>query len=148
MYRPLEKRNCGGNKPFKFKTPTDLQNAIENYFAYCDKNKQAYIVSGLAYAIGTNRQTLIDYQNRDEYEDIILDAKRKIEAYAEQCLFTKQNPAGVIFSLKNNWGWRDKQEIETNVSMNMADVIHDARTRVKSITDGTVDVEAKEFLDD
>ena len=144
MYRPLEKRKSGGSPPFKFKTPADLAVAIDQYFNACDKDKRPYTVSGLAYTIGTSRQVLIDYQNRDEYEDIVLDAKRRIERYTEECLFTKQNPAGVIFCLKNNYGYKDKQEIDTTINTNVADALKSARERIAPFSGDTIEYELEE----
>ena len=36
----------------------------------------------------------------------------KCQQYAEEFLFVGKNAAGVIFNLKNNYGWRDKTEQE------------------------------------
>lgn len=70
-------------------------------------------VSGLAVALDTTRQTLLDYQERDEYADTIKRAKQTIQAMVEALLTNGgAHPSGVIFSLKNNWGWVDKQELD------------------------------------
>jgi hypothetical protein len=66
-------------------------------------------IVGLASHLGTNRQTLLNYENRDEFFDTIKNAKVKIEAYAEQHLYTPKIAAGVIFNLKNNFSWKDEQ---------------------------------------
>jgi hypothetical protein len=42
-------------------------------------------------------------------------AVRRIEAEYEQTLFTKNNVAGPIFSLKNNYGWEDKHVVDQNM---------------------------------
>ena len=40
-----------------------------------------------------------------------------VEAFTEEMLITGKNTAGVIFSLKNNFGWKDKTEVEaTNLN--------------------------------
>lgn len=73
-------------------------------------------VTGLAVALGTSRDVLLDYETTysekyPEFSNTIKEAKEQIKAYAEESLFGT-NTAGVIFSLKNNWGFKDKYETE------------------------------------
>ena len=103
-------------RPLKYKSAEDMQRDIEKYFAECDEKNKPYTVSGLAYALGTNRQTLINYEGKSEYVDTIKSAKAKIELFNEEMLYSKDvSTTGVIFNLKNNYGWKDKQEIEADV---------------------------------
>jgi len=95
-----------------FDTKEELQQAVDQYFAECEEQEKPCTVTGLAAALKTSRQTLINYQNREEYAEVINDAKRRIEAFAEEQLFTGRALAGVIFSLKNNYGWTDRQQVE------------------------------------
>lgn len=107
-------------RPLKFQTVAELQEAIDAYFKsvddvfYTDKdgNKvhEPLTITGLALALDTTRQTLMDYQERDEFTDAIKKAKTKIENFAEKKIFTS-NPTGAIFALKN-YGWKDKQEVD------------------------------------
>lgn len=81
------------------------------------KTKQKPLtVTGLAVALGTSRDVLLDYETTysekyPEFSNTIKEAKEQIKAYAEESLFGT-NTAGVIFSLKNNWGFKDKYETE------------------------------------
>jgi hypothetical protein len=68
-----------------------------------------YTITGLALALDTTRETLLDYEERDEFSDTIKKAKMKCQNYTELQLF-KNNATGPIFSLKNNYNWRDKTE--------------------------------------
>ena len=70
---------------------------------------KAYTVSGLAFYLNTSRETLMNYEKREEYFDTIKNAKDRIYAFVEESLF-KNKPTGAIFSLKNNYGWKDKKE--------------------------------------
>ncbi len=76
---------------------------------------QRLTVTGLALALGfTSRQALLNYeQGRGEgmFVDTVKKAKSKVERYIEQRLY-ENNPAGCIFNLKNNFGWKDKNETE------------------------------------
>lgn len=104
-------------RPKKFNSVEELEQAIEEYFNYCDDYNKPYTISGLAYALDTNRQTLLDYQEQDEFSDTIKRAKARIERFNEELLFSKDVPTvGVIFNLKNNYNWKDKQEIEADVN--------------------------------
>ena len=107
-------------RPLKFNSAEEMQTAINQYFAKCDAEDRPYTVSGLAVALDTNRQTLINYEDKGEFFDTIKKAKAKIEAYNEEMLYNKNIPTtGVIFNLKNNYGWKDKQEIEAEVNSDM-----------------------------
>lgn len=107
-------------RPLKFKSVEELQEKIDKYFADCDEQEKPYTVSGLAVALDTNRTTLINYEEKSEFFNTIKKAKAKIEAYNEEMLYNKNIPTtGVIFNLKNNYGWKDKQEIEAEVNSDM-----------------------------
>lgn len=54
--------------------------------------------------------------------DTIKNAKLKIENYLEKHLVTDNGVTGIIFNLKNNYGWKDKQET-INVNTNYEDYI-------------------------
>ncbi|MDU7085641.1 MAG: terminase small subunit [Clostridium sp.] len=97
-------------QPLKFESPEELQERIEEYFIWAKKNKRHITITDLAYYLGTNRTTLLNYENSMEndwlksvdddvkvrYVNTIKRAKARID----------------IFTLKNNYNWVDKQEIE------------------------------------
>lgn len=44
---------------------------------------------------------------------MVAEARARIEAYLEQELLTREKGLqGIIFNLQNNYGWRQKQEVE------------------------------------
>ena len=113
----MEKEKVTG-RPLKYTSKEVMQRDIDNYFDECNKKGKPYTVSGLAYALHTNRQTLINYEAKEEFFDTIKRAKEKIEAYNEEMLYRKDVPTtGVIFNLKNNYGWKDAQEITADVKV-------------------------------
>lgn len=97
-------------RPLKFKNNIEFTDQIEKYFENCNKNNKPYTISGLAVALDTNRQTLLNYEKKGEFFDTIKKAKAKIEAWTEEQLFSGKAVAGVIFNLKNNYRWVDKIE--------------------------------------
>lgn len=76
------------------------------------KRKRPYTTSGLAVWLDTSRQTLLDYEEKDEFADTVKAAKQRIENYAEERLFDPKTPTlGVKFSLTNNFKrWNEKVE--------------------------------------
>lgn len=104
-------------RPCKFESVEEMQMKIDEYFKTCDENGKPYTVSGLAYALDTSRRTLLNYQEKEEFFHTIKKAKDKIEQFNEELLYSRDVPTvGVIFNLKNNYDWKDKQEIEADVN--------------------------------
>lgn len=126
-------------RPPMYKNKEEIQEKIDAYFEECkgkiltdndgniitDKygeavyiDKKPLTITGLALALGFNsRQSLLNYQGKEEFVDTITRAKAKVEQYAEERLFDKNGANGAKFSLANNFeGWKEKQEIEAKVS--------------------------------
>lgn len=133
--QPVEAKHPGG-RPLKFKSVEELDQAISAYFDMCDPHteqrvveagvnergetifvkravlteQQPYTVSGLARALGIDRDTLINYKKRDEFFGTVQKAYQRCHEYAEKQLYGRA-ATGAAFSLKNNWGWKDRQEL-------------------------------------
>ena len=74
-------------------------------------------VTGLAVALKTSRQTLINYESNENFFDTIKVAKSYIESLIEQwALMNELNPTSAIFNLKNNFDWKDKSEVDNNIN--------------------------------
>jgi hypothetical protein len=127
-------------RPLKFPTPEILNKKIREYFVSCWSQKldmfgnpifkkdangkktdqpvltqhRPYTITGLALALGTSREVLLNYKERDEYTDSIKKALETCHNFAEEQLYVGKNPAGVIFNLKNNYKWKDESKIETD----------------------------------
>lgn len=129
-----EKRIIG--RPKLYNTAEEMQEKIDEYFLSClrpmyDKNGvpvrnpitgeyyleqyRPFTMSGLANALDMSRQSLLNYSKEEEFFDTIERARRKVEIYTEEKLFEKETCNGSKFSLSNNFGWADKQEIEHHV---------------------------------
>lgn len=126
-----------GGRPVKFDTVEKLEQAIRSYFDSCDPHterrvvdcginekgetiwrerevmteQKPYTVSGLARAIGLTRQGLIEYGRKEKFSDTVEDAKERCHEFAESQLYGR-SATGAAFSLKNNWNWRDRQEVD------------------------------------
>lgn len=119
-------KNKGG-RPLKFESAEVLQQKIDEYFDWCDSrvtkvptkagvievpDPRPYTMSGLAYYLGTNRETIRNYSNREEFFDTISRAREKVEQFVEESLWKPKITSGVTFNLKNNFGWRDEKNID------------------------------------
>lgn len=118
---------------YKAKTKKNPGNPI-----YVMKKVKAFTVTGLALALDTSRETLLDYEHGkyddydeagnaleltaeeqklnaqiDKFSDTIKRAKLRCYEDTEQYLFVKGTAPGAKFSLVNNYGWEDKQTIAT-----------------------------------
>lgn len=108
-----------GGHPAKWKTPKELQTSIDSYYVWVEENHKHITVTGLAWWLDTNRQTLINYENNDTngwlkrctqedkqgFIDTIKRAKRYIEMEYEESLMDNKTSTGAIFTLKNNYTW-------------------------------------------
>ena len=103
-----------GGRPLKFNSAKKMQEAIDNYFDDCDYKEEPQTMSGLANALGMTRQSLVNYAKRDKFFDTLKKAKSIVEEDQEKRLIMGRNVTGVIFNLKNNFGWRDKAEMDVN----------------------------------
>jgi hypothetical protein len=122
-----------GGRPLKYKTVNELQVLIDAYFARQKDEGRPLTVTGLAMALDMDRSQLIEYGDRSEFSNAIKEAKRIVQEFSEETLYTARNPVGAIFNLKNNWGWKDKQEIQQNITVDVSSAISDARARAKAM---------------
>ncbi|MBT4132293.1 MAG: hypothetical protein HOE44_16420 [Candidatus Marinimicrobia bacterium] len=123
-----EKRPVG--RPPKYSSVEELETLIEEYFHGDDAfmivgdgiKVHAPTVSGLAYHLDMSTEALRNYEQKGEFLATIKKAKQRVEIALEKRLGGTA-PAGTIFNLKNNFGWKDKQEIDHNVAMSHEDAL-------------------------
>ncbi|MDR9419444.1 terminase small subunit [Gracilimonas sp.] len=131
MAAPKGNKFAIGNsgKPKKWQTVEELQSDIADYFQECDENKRLtfvksigeeievsmplpYTIEGLAEALDCDRDTLLNYQKQEGYEEYfgtIKRAKMKIQRNkVERGLMGVAPSSTTIFDLKNNHGYVDK----------------------------------------
>lgn len=101
----------GAGRPRKFDTPEDLESLCDEYF----KGTERPTMSGLCNYLGIPRQTLSDYHKRDDYSDIVKNARQKVEEAVEEALLYDKAGAGAIFWLKNHAGYVDQTQQDVNV---------------------------------
>lgn len=134
-----EATTMGAGRPKKY-TKKGLEKAVEGYFASISRKVRVldddgeavcndvgesiwvteYIrpptVGGLCLYLGIDRSTWQNYADgrlHPEFREITAYARMRMEAYLEEQLLTREkNVQGLIFNLQNNYGWREKREVE------------------------------------
>lgn len=120
------------NKERKVKDGITLEKLTNEYIQSCyeiktNDNGDEYIINtkpvtmrGFCVYIGIVYDTLRDWElNREDCVEPIKKLKEFCHSYMEEQLLNSKRPTvGVIFALKNAWGWKDKTEQEIKVSDN------------------------------
>jgi len=134
-----------GGRPRIFDSEENMQHIIDLYYLACKRNSSETddmedtlnkgdkgiideiedvvpTISGLAYTLGMTTETFRTYGLDDKFSATVKRAKQRVEMSLEQRL-AGHAVTGSIFSLKNNFGWKDKTEVDTtsSVTINMPD---------------------------
>lgn len=115
-----------------------------------------YTITGLALALGVSRRTLLDYRKYEHYSDDIAPevrqeliltiegAYQKVEAYNERALHRNGIANGIKFNLSNNFGWVDKQVVETRSPEEDLDALDDPAEQRDDVADAAAAELAKD----
>lgn len=102
------KKHAGG-APRKWKSVEAMQEAIDAYF----ETPEPWLQKGLALHLDLTYQGWADYAARPEFAEAIQKAKDRIEVSTASLLMRGKGwGPGLIFVLKNNYGWKDVQGVE------------------------------------
>ena len=106
--------NKGGGREPMYKSSAVMQDKIDEYFG----KEKTPTIPGLAYHLGfSSRQSLLEYEVKEEFNFPIKRAKLKIEEFNAKQLHLKEGSVtGVIFTLKN-LGWKDQSDLDLNVDL-------------------------------
>ncbi len=124
-------------RPPKYETPEEMQKVVDLYFLACkangsedpelilaslDDDERRLIrdidghkptISGLAYTLGMSTEALRNYEEKGEFLATVKRSKQRVEMSLELRL-DGGSATGAIFSLKNNFKWKDA--IETDIT--------------------------------
>ncbi len=101
---------------FQSITPSTLQRRCDEYFDSVKKKKGTASITGLALHLGCTRKNISDYIKTDAYGKILEKAKLQCENILEEKMINGTPPTGIIFILKNNYGWKDKVEVDQTIN--------------------------------
>ena len=117
------------NRPRKFDTIEQMQEAITEYFKDAEERGAPFTVQGLGFALGFKcRQSLQNYEGyTDENQKPFLDTIKKAKYFIENnkvegAMNGKYNTAFTIFDLKNNHGHEDKVKNENETTLQSSNV--------------------------
>lgn len=113
-------------RPLKFESVEVLQEKIDQYFK--ETSKDEWTLTWLAVFLDTSRETLQNYQDREEFFDSIKKAKDIVEMWYEIDLKKKGN-TWTIFALKNFW-WADKTEVDNTIKWNLETTINEDQMKL------------------
>ena len=105
-------------RPKKYTEIEIMQQKIDKYFKKCEQNNEPYTITGLALALDLDRRSINNYAKDSKFFPIIKKAKLKVENDLEKRLIKDNSATGIIFNLKNNFAWTDKQRIEHSGNIN------------------------------
>lgn len=105
-----ETQKHAGGRPLIFKNPKEFLDKAEEWFGITPINQQT--ITGLAVYLDTSRETLMNYEKKDEFFDAVKKVKDRIE-YSYELTLRTRGSAGDIFGLKN-FGWKDRSEVESS----------------------------------
>lgn len=123
-----DKRERG--RPRLFETPEAFEAKAREYFETDGMDKPS--LSGIAYFMGfSDRESFAEYERfGPDYSRTVKRARLKIEQDRQNRLIDRKDfTPGIIFDLKNNHGWKDKQEVE--FTGNIAGLLAERRKRAK-----------------
>ena len=125
-------------------TPTELEEKTNEYFECGGRviagDVRLYTVSGLCLWLGITRTTLCDYENNARFSDTVKRAKMRIENNLEELAELGLINASVsIFSLKNNFRWTDKTDVQLygELKANPFEVLSEEELRTLAKSNGT-----------
>lgn len=85
-------------------------------------------ISGLCLFLGIDRSTWQNYgdaENEPKKAKVVMAARARIEAYLEEQLLTREKSVqGIIFNLQNNYGWKNKTEVEIGAETRKSAIEH------------------------
>ena len=106
-------------------TAYQFKNEIQEYFDEADQLSKPYLTIGIANKLGIHKDTMAGIRRGKSelfkgthHQETLQWAHQKVEEYLAEMLFSKnvKQVTGSIFTLKSNFGWTDKQEIQLNTS--------------------------------
>lgn len=132
--KPLTEKGKRGRKR-KIENPEEMRERAYQYFSECEQKKTSPNFAGLALFLGLSSKTQINeyYNNFPEFREVIDEIKSYIESiYLDKLESKEYATAGIIFNLKCNFGYSDKQKEDDDKVNNMASALSTAMDIIKN----------------
>ncbi|MFV1850127.1 MAG: terminase small subunit [Thalassospira sp.] len=127
MANPNLKKGCPSlnplGKPRDYDSADVMRPVVEAYFQRQIDEKRPFTMAGLQLALGfASRDTMMHYANGnrgEEIQELMAFAKLAVEEQlSEKLVRDEGQKVGIVFTLKNNFGWKDQSEVANNVTVN------------------------------
>lgn len=106
-------------RPRKYKTPNELQAAIDSFFEDCDERGEVPLISWLEQRLGIE---LYRYEQHDGYAEVTRKAKARSRAVVEQMCFRGVIPPQIAkLYLSANCGYVPKKEVSVESSVDFGE---------------------------
>lgn len=119
-------------RPRLYKSAEDFASKVEDYFTECEAKDRKPSLTGLCVFMDfCDKESFSNYENYgEEFSRTVKKTRLRIEENRIQLLTDKASfTPGIIFDLKNNHGWVDKQEVEHSGQIGLMDRINRGRSR-------------------
>jgi hypothetical protein len=135
---PKQEITSKQGRPHKFETPEEFWDKWCEYIQSLDKNIDIPRIRAFCLYADIDKDTFSEYKKREGFSVPCNKMLLICESALERSLYdpNRKNVNGIAFGLKNNFQWRDKQEIETSVSVDYASVLNAARQRANLLDSG------------
>lgn len=98
-------------RPKAFKTEQDFKSKFDSYIDYCIKGERLANIAGFCVYADINRDTY--YQQKEYYSDTFKRVENILEDYT---INAKINDTFKIFYMKNKFSYKDKTEVDSNIT--------------------------------
>ena len=112
-------------RKYRFSGIEEFKTQINEALSFCDQNKIPYNLPEILAYLGICQRTWDRYCNNDGYYKTFNSTAKKVMTRIEAAIvrLMLKNIAGQIFYAKNKHGYKDKQEIEHDVTDKTASFI-------------------------
>jgi len=115
----MTKESKPNGRPLKWATPEELKKEIDEFFDHCKIEKKHPIVERLCVYLGCDKQTILNYEEKDGFAKVIENAKLRIASHVMgRALDGDINPTMAIWISKNHYGYSDTKVNKTDLNVN------------------------------
>jgi hypothetical protein len=128
----VTKKRATGRSPVK--TPRQMLNGMNSYFAWCEKNDRVPSIKGMMLHMKMAREYFYRYSQYDDYKELMEQARLVMEEWVENDIYrTPGQAAGKIAYAKNIHGWADRLSTENITEIRNVISVDEAKMKIASI---------------
>lgn len=105
----------------KLETEEDVSREILEYFTLCSETNRIPTISGIARCLCKTRKEITNGEYPEHFKRPIRAALSLIEEIMENKLMSEKANSNYKLIMQNNFNWKDKQSVETNITIKVHD---------------------------